>query len=149
MFKKSIYGFYLTIFLQSAFKVITPFYIIYFVNLGFDFWQIALISSLRSIVGLIFEIPTGIIADIYGKKMSVILGYSLSALSLLLIPLTNNFVWIATFFCLNALFETFFTGADNAWISDRIEAENPDDMRTFFMKKRSLRNIGVIIAGVL
>ncbi|MDO4714534.1 MAG: MFS transporter [bacterium] len=149
MFKKSIYGFYLVTFLQNAFKVITPFYIIYFVALGFSFWQIALISSLRSVIGLIFEIPTGMIADIYGKKISVILGYSLSALTLLLVPLTDNFLWIAVIFCFNAFFETFFTGADNAWISDRIENENPDDMNSFFMRKRSLRNIGVIIAGVL
>ena len=149
MFKKSIFGFYLATFLQNALKVITPFYIIYFVALGFSFWQIALISSLRSIIGLIFEIPTGMIADIYGKKISVILGYSLSALTLLLVPLTDNFLWIAVIFCFNAFFETFFTGADNAWISDRIETENPDDMNSFFMRKRSLRNIGFIIAGLL
>ena len=149
MFKKSIFGFYLATFLQNALKVITPFYIIYFVALGFSFWQIALISSLRSIIGLIFEIPTGMIADIYGKKISVILGYSLSALTLLLVPLTDNFLWIAVIFCFNAFFETFFTGADNAWISDRIETENPDDMNSFFVRKRSLRNIGFIIAGLL
>lgn len=149
VFKKSIYGFYLATLLQNALKVITPFYIIYFVALGFSFWQIALISSLRSIVGLIFEIPTGMIADIYGKKTSVILGYSLSALTLFLIPLTDNFLWIAVVFCFNAFFETFFTGADNAWVSDRIEAENPDDMKSFFMRKMSLRNIGFIVAGLL
>ena len=131
MFKKSIFGFYLATFLQNALKVITPFYIIYFVALGFSFWQIALISSLRS------------------KKISVILGYSVSALTLLLVPLTDNFLWIAVIFCFNAFFETFFTGADNAWISDRIETENPDDMNSFFMRKRSLRNIGFIIAGLL
>ena len=107
MFKKSIYGFYLATLLQNALKVITPFYIIYFVALGFSFWQIALISSLRSIIGLVFEIPTGMIADIYGKKTSVILGYSLSALTLFLIPLTDNFLWIAVIFCFNAFFETF------------------------------------------
>lgn len=149
MFNKSIYGFYLATLLQNAFKVITPFYIIYFVALGFSFWQIALISSLRSIIGLLFEIPTGMIADIYGKKTSVILGYSLSGLSLLLVPLTDNFLWIAVIFCFNAFFETFFTGADNAWMSDRIETENPEAMKSFFMKKRSLRNIGFIVAGLL
>ena len=149
MFKKSIYGFYLATLLQNALKVITPFYIIYFVALGFSFWQIALISSLRSIIGLVFEIPTGMIADIYGKKTSVILGYSLSALTLFLIPLTDNFFLIAVVFCFNAFFETFFTGADNAWVSDRIEAENPDDMKSFFMRKMSLRNIGFIVAGLL
>ena len=89
------------------------------------------------------------IADIYGKKTSVILGYSLSALTLFLIPLTDNFLWIAVIFCFNAFFETFFTGADNAWVSDRIEAENPDNMKSFFMRKRSLGNIGFIIAGLL
>jgi hypothetical protein len=65
--------FYLSTFLQKTLKLITPFYIIYFVSIGLEFWQIALISSLRSVVGLICEIPTGVVADMYGKKLSVIL----------------------------------------------------------------------------
>lgn len=65
--------FYISAFIQSACKLITPFYIIYFFSIGLDFWQIALISSLRSVVGLVCEIPTGAIADLYGKKFSVLL----------------------------------------------------------------------------
>lgn len=149
MFKRSTIGFYLATFFQNALKVITPFYIIYFVDLWFNFWQIALISSLRSVIWLIFEIPTWIVADVYGKKVSVILWYILSAITLILVPFTNNFILVAIIFCFNAFFETFFTWADNAWVSDRIESENSDEMKTFFMRKRSLRNIGFIIAWLL
>lgn len=43
---KAIYGFYLATFLQNALKVITPFYIIYFVALGFSFWQIDFLNTI-------------------------------------------------------------------------------------------------------
>jgi hypothetical protein len=68
-----LHPFYLSTFIQSTSKLITPFYIIYLFSIGLEFRQIALISSFRSIVGLICEIPTGVVADLYGKKFSVIL----------------------------------------------------------------------------
>jgi MFS family permease len=140
--------FYLSAFIQSTFKLITPFYIIYLFSIGLEFWQIALISSFRSIVGLICEIPTGVIADMYGKKFSVILGFLLSACTLFLVPLTDNFIWLSLIFCLDALFETFFTGSDDAWVTDRIEKEDPTQLEKFFLRRRSIKNLGFVLAGI-
>lgn len=141
--------FYIAISLQSSLKVITPFYIIYLVSNGFSLWQIALISSIRSLIWLMFEIPTGAVADIYGKKISVLLWYILSWISLFFIPISDNFWVVALIFALNALFETLYTWADDARISDRIEKENPDLMKSFFLTRRSIRNIGMVFAGIL
>jgi len=78
----------------------------------------------------------------------VILGYILSALTLFLIPLTDSFLRLSIIFCFNALFETLFTGSDNAWMADRIEQEDPSQMKKFFLRKRSIRNLGYILAGL-
>lgn len=141
--------FYLSTFLQSALHLIPPFYIIYFISIWLDFRQIALISSLRSVVGLFCEIPTGVIADLYGKKFSVILGYVLSAITLFFIPLTDNFVWLSIIFCLNALFETLFTGSDSAWVSDKIEENDVSFMDKYFLRSSNLGSLGTIIAWIL
>lgn len=143
-----LHPFYLSTFIQSTSKLITPFYIIYLFSIGLEFRQIALISSFRSIVGLICEIPTGVVADLYGKKFSVILWFLLSACTLFFIPLTDNFIWLSLIFCLNALFETLFTGSDNAWVSDTIEKKDPRQMENFFLRRRSIRNLGFVLAGI-
>ncbi len=55
---------------------------------------------------------------------------------------------LSIIFCFNALFETLFTGSDNAWMADRIEQEDPSQMKKFFLRKRSIRNLGYILAGL-
>jgi MFS family permease len=68
---KILSPFYAHSLLFNLSKVIMPFYVLYFLDIGFSFFQIALISSIRSAISLIFEIPTGVIADKYGRKKSV------------------------------------------------------------------------------
>jgi len=111
MFKKGelklLSPFYAHSLIFNLTKVIMPFYVLYFLGIGLSFLQISLISGIRSAVAIIFEIPTGVIADKYGRKNSVIFGYLFTAVSLALIPLSNNFYIIAAIFAIDAFFETF------------------------------------------
>ena len=72
---KNLWPFYVHSLVFNISKVIMPFYVLYFLGIGFSFFQIALIGSIRSVVSVAFEVPTGVIADRYGRKFSVILGY--------------------------------------------------------------------------
>lgn len=126
-----------------------PFYVLYFLHIGFSFFQIALISSIRSVVALIFEIPTGVIADKYGRKISVILGYLLTAVSLALIPIWSKFYVVAIIFAFDALFETLVSGADRAWAVDLIENTDKSLLDRYFLRSRVFRNIGIIIAPLI
>lgn len=146
---KLLYPFYAHSLLFNLSKVIMPFYVLYFLGIGFSFFQIALISGIRSVVSLVFEIPTGAIADKYGRKFSVILGYILTAISLALIPVWNNFFIVAIIFAFDALFETFVSGADRAWAVDLIENSDKSLLDDYFLKIRIFRNIGMIIAPVI
>ena len=71
--------FYFTQFLSSfGFDTIIPVYVLYFCHYNLNLFQIALMASIFEASILIFELPTGILADIYGRKISV----TLSALTL-------------------------------------------------------------------
>jgi len=126
-----------------------PFYVLYFLDIWLNFWQIALIWSIRSIVGLIFEIPTWAIADLYGRKASVITGYILTALSLFLIPFVDNYIYIIIIFAFNALFETLFSGSETAWVVDLINEKKEKLVDIYFSKRRVFRNIGLIFSPIL
>jgi hypothetical protein len=79
----------------------------------------------------------------------VILGYILSALTVFCVPFFHDFVWLIILFSIDALVETLFTGSDNAWVVDRIEKEDPTQMKNFFLRKKSIGNIGIIVTGIL
>ena len=141
--------FYIQNIILSLSKLIVPFYIIYFLDVWLTLWQIALISSFRSIVSLVSEIPTWTIADLYWKKISVILWFILSWITVFCIPFFQSFVWICIIFCINALTETLFSGSDQAWVSDVIEKNDKKLIDSYFSRNRSISNFWFIIAWVL
>lgn len=141
--------FYIQNIILSLSKLIVPFYIIYFLNIWLSLWQIALISSFRSIVSLVSEIPTWTIADLYWKKISVIFWFILSWITVFCIPFFQSFVWICIIFCINALAETLFSGSDQARVSDVIEKNDKKLIDSYFSRNRSISNFWFIIAWVL
>ena len=146
---KFLRPFYVQNIISSLSKLILPFYVIYFLDIGLNLRQIALIGSFRSIVSLISEIPTWTIADLYWKKISVILWFVLSWITVFCIPFFHSFVWICIIFCINALTETLFSGSDQAWVSDVIEKNDKKLIDSYFSWKRSIGNFWFIIAWIL
>lgn len=146
---KFLWPFYTQSIISSLSKLILPFYVIYFLDIWLTLWQIALISSFRSIVSLVSEIPTWTIADLYWKKISVILWFILSWITVFCIPFFHSFVGICIIFCINALTETLFSGSDQAWVSDVIEKNDKKLIDSYFSWNRSIRNFWFIIAWIL
>lgn len=146
---KFLRPFYVQNIISSLSKLILPFYVIYFLDIGLNLRQIALIGSFRSIVSLISEIPTWTIADLYWKKISVILWFVLSWITVFCIPFFHSFVWICIIFCINALTETLFSGSDQAWVFDVIEKNDKKLIDSYFSWKRSIGNFWFILAWVL
>lgn len=145
-----LFPFYLHSLIISLSKVILPFYVLYFLHIGLNFWQIALIGSARSIASLLFEIPTGAVADTYGRKFSVILGHILSGVTLLFVPFVKNFYFIIFLFVIDALFETLISGADRAWAVDLLKEKKKDNLiDSYFLKTRAFRNIGLVISPII
>ena len=146
---KFLRPFYTKNIISNLTQLIVPFYVIYFLNIWLNLRQIALISSFRSIVSLISEIPTWTIADLYWKKISVILWFILSWITVFCIPFFHSFTWICIIFCINALTETLFSGSDQAWISDVIEKNDKNLIDSYFSWSRSISNFCFIFAGIL
>lgn len=144
--KKKLWPFYAQALVQSVSKVIMPFYVLYFLSIGLNFFQIALIGTVRSIVSIIFEVPTGAIADLYGRKTSVIWGYLLMGVSTIAVIFTKDFYLILVIFGLNALFETLVSGADSAWAVDLAEKHDKGLVAKYFLKRRVFKNIGMVVA---
>jgi len=85
--------------------------------------QLVLIGTALEVAAFIFEIPTGVIADVYSRKLSVIIGYILMGLGFLVEGFFPAFVPILLAQLIWGLGFTFTSGAEQAWISDEIGEE--------------------------
>lgn len=70
------------------------------------------------------ELPTGILADKFGQKVSMQLGLLLDAASMLSLLIVNSPITLAAFFAVRGISVAFRSGSDEALLYDRYVAEN-------------------------
>jgi MFS family permease len=155
--ERSLLGrFYLAEGLSETFNVIFPFRFIY-LFLAMERPEWAVIPLLvEMITVLLMEIPTGVIADRWGRKASVISGGLVSALGWGMVPLAvaasaeTQLVGVSLCFLFSGLGQTLVSGAEQAWVVDNLaSAGHKDLVDRYFARMRSFASLGGIIAGSL
>jgi len=98
---------------------------IYYVNeVGLDPLQLILLGTAMESAAFLFEIPTGVVADVYSRRASVIVGVALSGVAIVLIGSFDRFSGVAAGAFLYGFAYTFISGAVDAWLADEIGSEN-------------------------
>ena len=57
-----------------------PILTVFYLAKGLSFTQIMLLTSVASITTILFEVPTGVVADRYSRKLSIMIGCLLCGL---------------------------------------------------------------------
>ncbi|MBI4691787.1 MAG: MFS transporter [Nitrospirae bacterium] len=153
IFKKDelrlLWPFYLMFLLLCSFAVIEPIWMI-FLRKHFSFSQISLALALQCLAIMLFEVPTGAIADIRGRKVSVILSLALEGFLWIILPFVRLPFSLCLLFFVMGIFRTLGSGADKAWMIDWLKFHNRDDLsHDMFVKTQSLVNIGFSIGALL
>lgn len=124
--------------------------IIYFRDLNFSFFQISVITSAFAVSMFLFEIPTGAFADGFSRKYSVVLGFLITALVAILIPLFTNFYVLIFLWMIAGLGMTFVSGAEEAWVIDNLNKHKRRDLHhEFFIKSQTIAAFGIIFAPLI
>jgi len=101
---------------------------IFLLDAGLSNFEAFLANAFYSVGYVIFEIPTGIIADAYGRRLSYLLGTLTLAISTVLYlymwQIQGPFWGWALSSILLGLGYTFFSGATEAWLVDALKATN-------------------------
>lgn len=98
--------------------------VIYLVAIGLSYTTIGFIFLIYGIVRAVVEIPTGIIADRYGRKTSSTLGLLICGISYILLPLSFNYLYIMFFFNLFSFASSLLSGAYMAWLVDTLKMKD-------------------------
>lgn len=145
---KLLWPFYLDSLLSPMLFFAPAFMIVYLLGMNLSLFQIGIAMALAPLAALIFEIPTGAVADLYGRKFSVLFGYFLEAVAVLLLFFVKNYYGVFLLFGFMGFAATFSSGAKEAWIVDLVK-NRKGTVHNFFMKTRSLDSFGLIVSGIL
>ena len=97
---------------------------VYFVrDVGMSPLELVLVGTALEVAYFLFEVPTGVVADTYSRRASIVLGQLLMGTGFVL---TGAFVDVGVILAAAALMGfgwTFKSGAEDAWLADEVGPE--------------------------
>lgn len=88
---------------------------------GFSMFEIGMLESIFHIVSSCFEIPSGVVADVFGRKKTMVLASLVSFVSVLFMILSNNFWSVAFAIGFSALSYNLESGTREALAYDSLK----------------------------
>lgn len=110
-----------------------------------EIYQLILIGTAMELSIFLFEIPTGVVADLKSRRTSVIIGIFVIGLATVVEVLTPYFLMIFFAQVLWGFGYTFISGALQSWMSD--EMQNKDLSKTVITGTQI--NIALSIVGIM
>jgi MFS family permease len=86
--------------------------------------QLVLVGTFMELTIFVCEIPTGIVADLAGRRLSIVVGYLVMGAAMAAIALVAEPWPVTAGSALWGLGYTFTSGAEDAWLADEIGVEN-------------------------
>ncbi len=134
----------------ASFSLMSVVYMIYQVEtVGLDPLQLVLVGTALEISALVFEVPTGLLADSVSRKLSVVLGFAITGLSFVITGLFPVFEVLLASAFLWGIGWTFVSGAHEAWITDEVGVMEAGSLIVRGAKVNSYGMLVGIFAGVL
>lgn len=113
--------------------MLTTMSLVYFVEVaGLDPLQMILIGTVLEAAVFVFEVPTGIVADLVSRRLSVIIGYTMMGVGWLITAAWPSFLPLLLAQIVWGVGYTFISGAFIAWYSGEVgrEAASHDLLRS-------------------
>ncbi len=124
--KAAAYPLYLFMMAAQAFALTMVFTVnlVYQVQqVGLNPLQLVLVGTTLELTAFLFEIPTGVVADVHSRRLSVIIGFAMLGLGFLVEGSLPLFEALLVAQVIMGLGYTFLSGATSAWIVDEIGTE--------------------------
>ncbi|MBA2383855.1 MAG: MFS transporter [Actinobacteria bacterium] len=98
---------------------------VFFVReLGMSPLELVLTGTALELAFFLFEIPTGVVADTYGRRLSTILGIGGLGLGFVVTGLASGVAPVLAAAAFMGFAWTFKSGAEEAWITDEVGPQN-------------------------
>ena len=143
IFRFSLYGF-----LKNQ-RYYEPFLLLALIQMGLSFFEIGLLFGFRELAVNILEIPSGAIADLYGRRRSMMLSFAAYILGFLALGFADQLALLFMAMLLLAVGDAFRTGTHKAMIFTWLRLQGRSDERTqVYGYTRSWSKIGSAVSAL-
>lgn len=133
---------------RLSWSTLGPTYALFLLSRGLDILQVNLVLATYLITTCVFEVPTGALADVCGRKVSFILSCLIRALAFGLYYFADGFAQFLVAECIDAVGTTLTTGAVDAWAVDGMRDEGDErPADRLFARANMLGQVTAIAGG--
>ena len=143
-YKFCMYGFFKNL------RFFEPFLILFFLEKGLTYFQIGVLYAIRELSTNILEIPTGIVADVIGRRRTMISSFSSYIVSFIFFYISKSY-WL---FILGMIFfsfgEAFRTGTHKAMIFEYLKIKGWEEYKVdYYGHTRSSSQFGSAVSSLI
>jgi MFS family permease len=143
-YKFSAYGF------LKNLRFFETYLILFFLEMGINYVQIGTLMAIREVATHLLELPTGIIADCFGRKRSMIFSFIAYIISFLIFSFLPGFVYYILAMLFFAFGEAFRTGTHKAMILSYLQLKGIEDLKVhYYGYTRSASQLGSAISSLI
>ena len=125
------------------------FIILIFLDDGLSYLKIGLLYSIREIITQIFEIPSGMLADAWGRRKTMMVAMISYLLSFSFFYIANSFLLYLLAMMAFGFAEAFRSGTHKAMIVDYLKQNQMTELKTrYYGSTRSWSQMGSSIAAI-
>ena len=100
-----------------------PFFVLALIEQGLGFFEIGLLIGIRELCVTLLEIPSGALADVYGRRRCMVVSFAAYILSLVLLALAPGMPLLCAAMVLYAIGDAFRSGTHKAMIFEWLRAQ--------------------------
>ena len=148
-FEKNINNLYL-IKISKWFNMVMPVVVLFYQDNGMGMHEIFVLKAIYSVAIVSMEIPSGWMADVWGRKKTLILGSILGSAGFLLYSFSYGFLAFVIAEIILGVGHSFVSGADSAMLFDSLKAAKKTEKYVKLEGRiTSIGNFAEAIAGVV
>ncbi|MBU1050197.1 MFS transporter [Candidatus Bipolaricaulota bacterium] len=127
-----------------------PFLILFLREAGLSFLAIGMLVSIRELSTNLLEIPTGVMADAFGRRKAMLFGFSAYLVSFVLFYIGSSYWMFVMAMIAFAFGETFRSGTHKAMILEHLRICGCEDRNVFYYgKTRAASQFGSALASLI
>lgn len=127
----------------------TPIFAFYFLYNGVSLSNLILSQTLYSLFVFLGEVPTGLIADKFGQKFSIILGYIIEAFGISVILFMPNIFGLYLSDSIRGIGGSFISGSEEALIYESVKKSGRHNFQKVYGNFLSNQQVGFVVATAL
>lgn len=132
------------------FMLFMPYIVPFYENNGLTMHKIMILQAIYSLAIVVFEMPSGYVADLWGRKQSIILGSFLALGGIFMYTQSYGFYEFLIAEIILGLGQSFISGSDSALLYDTLaDMKKEKQYMKYEGRMVSLGNVAEASAGVL